>query len=106
MILSKNYENKYIKYKNKYLKIKNLIQKGGIILHSSMLITTYLSLPLSLLTIDKSYFGMLVWLKLCNPQGVALFSFIHIPQRVPRPFAGIRVYNMSLNHVERKRVVG
>jgi len=40
MILSKKYENKYIKYKSKYLKIKNLIQKGGIILHT---------LPLSLL---------------------------------------------------------
>ena len=34
MILSKKYENKYIKYKSKYLKIKNLIQKGGIIPHT------------------------------------------------------------------------
>ena len=71
-----------------------------------MRITTYLRLPLSLLAIDKSYFGMLVWLQLCNPQGVVLFNFIHIPQRVPRPFAGVRVYDMSLTHVERKRVVG
>ena len=40
MILSKKYENKYIKYKSKYLKIKNIIQKGGIIPHT---------LPLSLM---------------------------------------------------------
>ena len=96
MILSKKYENKYIKYKSKYLKIKNLIQKGGIP-HT---------LPLSLLAVDKSYFGMLVWMQLCNPQGVALFSFVNIPQRVPRPFAGVRVYDMSLTHAERLRVVG
>jgi hypothetical protein len=87
------------------LKIKNLIQKGGIILHESMPPTTYLSLPLSLLAIDKSYFGMLVWLQLCNPQGFVLFSFFDIPPRVPRPFAGVRVYDMSLTRVERKRVV-
>ena len=96
MILSKKYENKYIKYKSKYLKIKNLIQKGGI----------PNTLPLSLLAIDKSYFGMLVWLQLCNPQGVRLFSFVSIPQRVPRPFACIRVYDMYLTHAERLRVVG
>jgi hypothetical protein len=105
MILSKKYENKYIKYKSKYLKIKNLIQKGGIILHESMPLTTYLSLPLSLLAIDKSYFGMLVWLQLCNQQGVVLLNFVSIPQRVPRPFAGVRVYDMSLTRVERQRVV-
>ena len=96
MNLSKKYENKYIKYKSKYLKIKNLIQKGGIIPHT---------LPLSL-AIDKSYFGMLVWMQLCNPQGVALFSFVRIPQRVPRPFACVRVYDMSLTSVERLRIVG
>ena len=96
MNLSKKYENKYIKYKSKYLKIKNLIQKGGIIPHT---------LPLSLLAIDKSYFGMLVWLHLCNPQGVALFSFVSFPQRVHRPFTGVRVYDMSLTSVERLRVV-
>jgi TPR repeat protein len=94
---SKKYENKYIKYKSKYLKIKNLIQKGGIIPNT---------LPLSLLAIDKSYFGMLVWLQLCNPQGVALFSFVSFPQRVPHPFTGVRVYEMSLTHAERLRVVG
>ena len=97
MILSKKYENKYIKYKSKYLKIKNLIQKGGIIPHT---------LPLSLLAIDKSYFGMLVWMQLCNLRGVALFSFVKIRQRVPRPFACIRVYDMYLTHAERLRVVG
>jgi hypothetical protein len=96
MILSKKYENKYIKYKSKYLKIKNLIQKGGI----------PNTLPLSLLAIDKSYFGMLVWLQLCNPQGVALFSFVSFPQRVPHPFTGVNVYDMSLTHAERLRVVG
>ena len=95
MILSKKYENKYIKYKIKYLKIKNLIQKGGI----------PNTLPLSLLAIDKSYFGMLVWLQLCNLRGVALFSFVSIPQRVPRPFACVRVYDMSLTSMERLRVV-
>jgi TPR repeat protein len=103
---SKKYENKYIKYKSKYLKIKNLIQKGGIIPHTLMPIPTYLSLPLSLLAIDRSYFGMLVWLQLCNTQGVVLFNFVNIPQRVPRPFAGVRVYEMSMTHVERQRVVG
>jgi TPR repeat protein len=97
MILSKKYENKYIKYKSKYLKIKNLIQKGGIIPHT---------LPLSLLAVDKSYFSMLVWLQLCNPQGVRLFSFVNISQRVPRPFVGVRVHDMSMTHAERLHVVG
>jgi hypothetical protein len=78
------------------LKIKNLIQKGGI----------PNTLPLSLLAIDKSYFGMLVLLQLCNPQGVALFSFVIIPQRVPHPFAGVNVYDTSMTHAERLRVVG
>jgi len=49
---------------------------------------------------------MLVWLQLCNPQGVALFPFVNIIQRVPRPFTGVRVYDMSLTHAERKLVVG
>ena len=96
MNLSKKYENKYIKYKSKYLKIKNLIQKGGI----------PNTLPLSLLAVDKSYFGMLVWLQLCNPQGDVRFSFVSIPQHVSRPFAGVRVYDMSLTHADRLRVVG
>jgi hypothetical protein len=54
----------------------------------------------------KSHFDTLVWLQLCNPQGVTLFSFFHIPPRVPRAFAGARVYDMSLLHAERLRAVG
>jgi TPR repeat protein len=62
--------------------------------------------PLTLLAVVKSFYGMLVWLQLCNPQGVALFSFVIFPPRVPRPFAGAPVYGMSLTHAERLRVVG
>ncbi len=62
--------------------------------------------PLLVLTLVKSYLGTLVWLQLCNPQGVALFSFVHIPPRVPRPFAGAPVYDMSLTHAERLCAVG
>ena len=48
---------------------------------------------------------MLVWL-LCNLHGVRLLSFVSIPQRVPRPFAGVSMYDMSLTRVKRLRVVG
>ena len=50
--------------------------------------------------------GTLVWLQLCKPQGVALFSFVRPPPRVPRPFAGAPVYGMSLTHAERLCAVG
>ena len=62
--------------------------------------------PLTLLVMVKSFFGTLVWLQLCNPQGVALFSYVHVPPRVPRAFAGAPVYDLSLTHAERLRVVG
>jgi len=62
--------------------------------------------PLTLLAVVKSNFDMLVWLQLCNPQGVALFSFVHLPPRLPRPFAGAPVYVMSLTHAEQLCAVG
>jgi len=61
---------------------------------------------MSLLAVAKSLLGMLVWAQLCNLQGVSLFSFFLIPPRVPRPFAGAPVYDMSLTHAERLCVVG
>ena len=62
--------------------------------------------PLPLLSVAMWLRGTLVWLQLCNPQGVALFSFVHPPPRVPRRFAGARVYGLPLTHAERLRVVG
>ena len=62
--------------------------------------------PLVLLALVKSYHGMLVCAQLCDPQGAALLSFIHVPPRVPRPFAGAPVHSMTLTHVERLRAVG
>jgi len=59
-----------------------------------------------LLAVVKSFFDTLVWAQLCNPQGVALFTFVRLPPRVSRPFAGSPVYDMSLQHAERLRVVG
>jgi len=61
--------------------------------------------PLPLLCVVMWFRGTLVWLQLCNPQGVASFSFV-LPPRVPRPFAGTPVYDMSLTHVERLSAVG
>jgi hypothetical protein len=54
----------------------------------------------------KSHLGTLVWLQLCCPQGVALFSFLLISPPVYRPFAGIQVYDMSLTYAERMRAMG
>ena len=68
--------------------------------------TTVHSEPLMLLVLVKAYFDMLVWLQLCNLQGVAQFSFVHLPPRVSRPFAGAPVYDMSLTHAERLCAVG
>jgi TPR repeat protein len=62
--------------------------------------------PLMLLALFKAYFYLLVWLQLCNPQGVSVFSFVRIPPRVHRPFAGAPVYDMSLTHAERLCAVG
>ncbi len=68
--------------------------------------TTVHPQPLVLLVLAKAHFDTLVWLKLCNPQGVALFSFVLLQLRVPRPFAGAAVYDMSLTHAERLCAVG
>ena len=62
--------------------------------------------PLMLLALVKAHFDMLVWMQLCNPQGVALFSFVRLPPRLLRPFAGAAVYDMSLTHAERLCAVG
>ena len=62
--------------------------------------------PLTLLAVVKAHFDTLVWLQLCNPQGVFMFSFVRLPPRVSRPFAGAPVYDMSLTHAERLRAVG
>ena len=62
--------------------------------------------PLVLLALVKSHHAMLVCAQLCDPQGAALLSFIHVPPRVPRPFAGAPVHSMTLTHVERLRAVG
>jgi len=62
--------------------------------------------PLTLLALVKSYHGTLVRLQLCNPQGVSVFTFVSLPPRVPRPFAGAPVYDMSLTHAERLCAVG
>ena len=62
--------------------------------------------PLTLLTLVKSHFDTLVWAQLSNAQGVSVFSFVHLPPRLPRPFAGAPVYGMSLTHADRLRAVG
>jgi len=63
-------------------------------------------LPMTLLISVKALFDTLVWLQLCNSQGVSVFSFVCLPPRLPRPFAGAPVYDMSLTHAERLRAVG
>jgi len=62
--------------------------------------------PLMILVLVKAHFDTLVWLQLCNPQGVAQFSFVCLPPRLPRPFAGAAVYDMSLTHAERLCAMG
>jgi len=62
--------------------------------------------PLALLAAVKLLYSSLVWLQLCNPQGVALFSFVRLPPRLPCPFAGAPVYDMSLTHAERLCALG
>jgi len=62
--------------------------------------------PLTLLAVVKSNFDMLVRAQLCNSQGVSMFSFVLLPPRVRRPFAGAPVYGMSLTHAERLCAVG
>ena len=82
---------------------KAQVEEGGG--PASMQVTAHPE-PLMLLAVAKSLQDTLVWLQLCNTQGVALFPFIRLPPRVSRPFAGAPVYDMSLTHAERLRVVG
>ena len=62
--------------------------------------------PLTLLAVVKLFYDTLVWLRLCDVQGAALFSFVQTPLPLPRPFAGAPVYGMLLTRAERLRVVG
>jgi len=62
--------------------------------------------PLTLLAVVKSNFDTLVCAQLCNLQGFSRFSFVQVSPRVPRPFAGAPVYDMSLTHAERLCAVG
>jgi len=57
---------------------------------ASLQVTAYAE-PLMLQAMVKSHHDMLVWLQLCNQQGIALFSFVRLPPRVSRPFAGAPV---------------
>jgi hypothetical protein len=70
-----------------------------------MQLKTHLEL-LMLLAVVNSHIGTLLCAQLCNPQGVVLFSFVHIPPRVPHPCAGATVHGMSLTHAERLRAGG
>ena len=63
------------------------------------------SKPIKLLAAVKSFLDTLVWLQLCNPQGIALFSFVRLPTPVRSPFVGARVSGI-LTRAERLRVVG
>ena len=54
----------------------------------------------------QSHHDMLLCMQLCNQQGVGLFSFVRLPPRVSRPFAGAPVYGMSLTHAERLSAAG
>jgi len=74
-------------------------------LPSSLQVTAHAE-PLTLLAVVKSNFDMLVRAQLCNSQGVSMFSFVLLPPRVRRPFAGAPVYGMSLTHAERLFAVG
>jgi len=59
-----------------------------------------------LLALVESYRGIIAWLQLCNPQYVFKHSFVCLPPRLSRPFAGSPMYVMSLIHSERLRAVG
>jgi hypothetical protein len=63
------------------------------------------SKPIKLLAAVKSFLDTLVWLQLCNPQGIALFSFVRLPTPLRSPFAGARVSGI-LTRAERLSVVG
>ena len=63
------------------------------------------SKPTKLLAAAKSFLHTLVWLQLCSPQGIALFSFVQLPTPALSPFAAARVSGV-LTRSERLRVVG
>ena len=63
------------------------------------------SKPIKLLAAAQSFLHTLVWLQLCSPQGIALFSFVQLPTPVLSPFAAARVSGV-LTRLERLRVVG
>ena len=79
---------------------------GGSAEPAAQEMTTRAKVPLLLLGVVMWLHGTLVWLQLCNPQCVALYSFVQLLSRVSRPLAGAPVYDMSLKHAERLRMVG
>ena len=68
-------------------------------------LTAHPTLPLPLLSVAQSYRCMCVSAQLCDVQGAAMFTFVCLPPRVRRPLAGAPVYDMSLTHVERQRML-
>jgi hypothetical protein len=76
---------------------------------SPLHLTAHPTLPLPLLSVPQAFRGMCVSAQLCKAQGASLFSFDQLSprvnRRVSRPFAGAPVYDMSLTHGERLRVV-
>jgi hypothetical protein len=63
------------------------------------------SKPMKLLALVKSFRDTLLWLQLCNLQGLPLFSFVQVSPCVSHTFAGTRVID-NLTHAERLRVLG
>ena len=72
-------------------------------------LTAHPTLPLPLLSVPQMFRGMCVSAQLCKAHGASLFSSHQLKprvnRRVSRPFAGAPVYDMSLTHGERLRVV-
>jgi TPR repeat protein len=73
---------------------------------ASLEATLHQLLPLTLRAVVKAHFDTLVWLQLCNPQGVSLLSFVRLPPRLRRPFTGAPVYDLSLTQAKRMYAVG
>ena len=79
---------------------------GGSAEPAALVMTARAKVPLLLLGVVMWLHGTLVWLRLCNSQGVALFSFVRLPPRVPRPLARAADYSMSLTRAERLCALG
>ncbi len=63
--------------------------------------------PLNVLSVAKLQRGMLVWLRLCSAQGVALFYFVRVPLRAPlRAPRLVTSAGVSLTRAERLNVLG